>query len=121
MAVYIRCLSSWAKRLLHSFPRIRTAGHFLLLISVGMIAGTLLGGSQIVRSMKTHLDYEPLFSILDDLRPDGERRYWIELLEAQEDTFDIEADRGQGRAGGEILYRRSPSGRRSSRIENSGS
>ena len=107
MAAYIRCLSSWAKRLLHSFPRIRTAGLFLLLISLGMIAGTLLGGSELVRSVKTRPDYEPLFSILDGLRSDREVRYWIECLETQEGNWDIEADARQVSTGVEILLQMS--------------
>jgi hypothetical protein len=54
-----------------------------------MIAGTLLGGSELVLSVKARLDYEPLFSILDGLRPDAERRYWIERLEAQGDYWVV--------------------------------
>jgi len=33
--------------------------------------------------------------MLDGLRSDGEMRYWIECLEAQEGNCDIEADTGQ--------------------------
>jgi len=80
---------------MHSFPRIRTTGLFLLLVSVGTIAGTLLGESELVLSVKARPYYEPLFSILDGLRPDGERRYWIECLEAHEDNCGIEADTRQ--------------------------
>jgi hypothetical protein len=42
--------------------------------------------------VKARLDYEPLFSILDGLRQDAGRRFWIECLEAQENNCDIEAD-----------------------------
>ena len=48
-------------------------------------------------------DYEPLFSILDSLRLDGEKRYWIERNEPEGNTIDIEADIGQMSAGVEIL------------------
>jgi DNA invertase Pin-like site-specific DNA recombinase len=57
--------------------------------------------------VKVRPDYEPLFSILDGLRPDAERRYWIECLEAQEDNCDIEADTGQVSTGVEILLQMS--------------
>jgi hypothetical protein len=33
--------------------------------------------------LKARLGYVPLFSILDGLRPDGERRYWIEHRETE--------------------------------------
>src|SRR3990172_1528564 len=107
MAAYIRCLSSWAKRLLHFFHRIRTTGYLLLLIGVGMIANTLCGGSELILSVKARPDYEPLFSILDGLRPDGEWRYWIERLDAQVDNCDIEADAGQMSTGVKILLQMS--------------
>jgi hypothetical protein len=48
-------------------------------------------------------DYEPLFSILDSLRLDGEKRYWIEPSEPEGDISDIEADNGQMSTGVEIL------------------
>ena len=57
--------------------------------------------------MKARPDYEPLFSILDGLRLDGEQRYWIERLEAHEDNCDIEADTGQASTGVEILLQMS--------------
>ena len=53
--------------------------------------------------VKARPDYEPLFSILDGLHLDGERRYWIKRLEAHEDNCDIEADTGQVSAGVEIV------------------
>jgi len=37
-------------------------------------------------------------------RPDGERRHWIECLEAQEDNCDREADTGQASTGVEIMF-----------------
>ncbi|OGO38602.1 MAG: hypothetical protein A2W35_11320 [Chloroflexi bacterium RBG_16_57_11] len=52
--------------------------------------------------MKARPDYEPLFSILDGLRQDTDRRFWIERLEAQGNNSDIEADTGQMSAGVEI-------------------
>ncbi len=52
--------------------------------------------------VKARPDYEPLFSILDGLRPDGERRYWVEFLEAQKDKCDIEEDTGQVSTGVKI-------------------
>ena len=45
--------------------------------------------------VKVRHDYEPLFALLDGLHPDGDLRYWIEPLEAQTDTRDIEACTGQ--------------------------
>jgi len=57
--------------------------------------------------VKARPDYEPLFSILDGLRLDGERRYWIERLEAHEDNCDIVADTGQASTGVEILLQMS--------------
>jgi hypothetical protein len=57
--------------------------------------------------VKARPDYEPLFSILDGLGPDGERRYLVECLEAQEDNCDIETDTGQASTGVEILLQMS--------------
>jgi len=45
--------------------------------------------------VKVRPDYEPLFAILDGLHKDGDLRYWIEPLEAQADTRDIESCNGQ--------------------------
>ena len=56
-----------------------------------------------VLRVKARPDYEPLFSILDGLRQDTDRRFWIEPVEAQEDNCDIEADTGQMSTGVEIL------------------
>lgn len=57
--------------------------------------------------VKARPDYEPLSSILDGLRLDGERRYWIECLEAQENNCDIVVDTGQVSTGVEILLQMS--------------
>jgi hypothetical protein len=46
-------------------------------------------------------------SILDGLHPDGERRYWVEFIEAQKDNCDIEADTGQVSTSVEILLQMS--------------
>jgi hypothetical protein len=48
-------------------------------------------------------DYEPLFSILDCLRVDKERRYWIERREVEGNICDIQEDSGQMSVGIEIL------------------
>ena len=45
--------------------------------------------------MKPRLDYEPLFSILDGMGQDADRRFWIERVEASEDNCAIEEDLGQ--------------------------
>ena len=47
-------------------------------------------------------DYEPLFSILDSLRLDGEKRYWIERNGTEGNISDIEADTRQMSTGVEI-------------------
>jgi proteasome lid subunit RPN8/RPN11 len=54
--------------------------------------------------VRTHPDYEPLFSILDSLRLDIEKRYWIEPSEPEGDIRDIEADNGQVSTGVEIRF-----------------
>jgi hypothetical protein len=43
--------------------------------------------------------YEPLFSILDGMRQETDRRFWIERLEASEDNCDVEEDMGQASTG----------------------
>jgi len=53
--------------------------------------------------VKARPDYEPLFSILDGMRQDSDRLFWIEQLEASEDSCDIEEDTGQVSTGVEIL------------------
>jgi len=54
--------------------------------------------------VNTQPDYEPLFSILDGLRQDAGRRFWIERLDAQENNCDIEEDTGQVSIGVEIAF-----------------
>lgn len=53
--------------------------------------------------VKARPDYEPLFSILDGLRLDGERRYWIVRKEIDGNISDIGVDTGQMSTGVEIL------------------
>jgi len=53
--------------------------------------------------MKARPDYEPLFSILDGLRLDGERLLWIERRVAEGNICDIEVDTRQMSTGVEIL------------------
>ncbi len=53
--------------------------------------------------VKARPDYEPLFSILDGLRHDADRRFWIESFVTPEDNCDIEEDAGQMSTGVEIL------------------
>ena len=57
--------------------------------------------------VKARPDYEPLFSILDALRLDGERRYWIEHRETEGNICDIEVDNEQMSAGVEIALQMS--------------
>jgi hypothetical protein len=45
--------------------------------------------------MNARPDYEPLFSILDGLRLDSERRNWIERREVEGNFSDIQVDSGQ--------------------------
>ena len=52
--------------------------------------------------VKARSDYELLFSILDELRLDGERRYWIERREAEENICSAEVNTGQMSTGVEI-------------------
>ena len=48
-------------------------------------------------------DYEPLFSILNGLRLDSERRYWIERKIMERIISDIQVDSGQISTSVEIL------------------
>jgi hypothetical protein len=48
-------------------------------------------------------DYEPLFSILDGLRHDSARRYWIERKGMDRNISDIQVDSEQMSTGVEIL------------------
>ena len=45
--------------------------------------------------VKARPDYEPLFSILDGMRQDADRRFWIESSVTPEDNCDVEEDTGQ--------------------------
>lgn len=53
--------------------------------------------------VKARPDYESLFSILDRLRQDAARRFWLERFEAQENNCDIEADTGHMSTGVDTL------------------
>ena len=53
--------------------------------------------------VKARPDYEPLFSILDGLRRDSKRRYWIDRKVMEMDNSDIQIDSGQISTGVEIL------------------
>jgi hypothetical protein len=57
--------------------------------------------------VKAPPDYEPLFSILDGMRQDTDRRFWTERLEASEDNCDIEEDLGQVSIGVKIVLQMS--------------
>ena len=52
-------------------------------------------------------DYEPLFSILDGLRRDSERHYWIERKVMEKIISGIQVDSGQISTGVEILLKMS--------------
>ena len=53
--------------------------------------------------VKARPDYEPLFSILDGMRQDADRRFWVEQMEAPEDNCDVEEDTGHISTGVEIV------------------
>ena len=57
--------------------------------------------------VKARPDYEPLFSILDGMRQVTDRLFWIEQLEASEDSCDIEEEMGQVSTGVEIVLQMS--------------
>ena len=57
--------------------------------------------------VKARQDYEPLFSILDSLHLDSERRYWIEHRETEGNISDIQVDTGQMSTGVEIVLQMS--------------
>jgi len=54
--------------------------------------------------VKASPDYEPLFSILDGLRLDGERCYWIAHREAVGNICGAEVNTGQMSAGVKIAF-----------------
>jgi hypothetical protein len=58
--------------------------------------------------VKARPDYEPLFSILDSLRLDSERRDWMERRDVEGNNFDIKEYTGQMGTGVEILLTTSP-------------
>ena len=60
-----------------------------------------------VLRVKARPDYEPLFSILDGLRHDADRRFWIESFVTLEDNCDVEEDTGQVSTGVEIVLQMS--------------
>ncbi len=57
--------------------------------------------------LKARPDYEPLFSILDGMHQDADRRFWLEQMEAQEDNCGIEEDTGQVSTAVEIVLQMS--------------
>lgn len=57
--------------------------------------------------VKDRPDYEPLFSILDGLRLDGERRYWIQHRETEGNISDIDVNTGQMSSGVKIALQMS--------------
>jgi hypothetical protein len=57
--------------------------------------------------VKARPDYEPLFSILDGLRHDADRRFWIESFVTPEDNCDIDQNTGQVSTGVEIVLQMS--------------
>jgi hypothetical protein len=57
--------------------------------------------------MNARPDYEPLFSILDGMRHDADRRFWIESFVTPEDNCDVVEDTGQVSVGVEILLQMS--------------
>jgi len=57
--------------------------------------------------VKARPDYEPLFSILDGMHQDPDRRFRVEQLEPEEDNCDIEEDTGQMSTGVEIVLQMS--------------
>jgi hypothetical protein len=57
--------------------------------------------------VKARPDYEPLFSILDGLRQDADRRFWIESFMTPEDNCDVEEDTGQVSTGVENVLQMS--------------
>jgi hypothetical protein len=62
--------------------------------------------------VKVRPDYDALFSLLNGLHLESERRYWIERFETQEDNQGSEKDEGQIVT--EVKIRLQMSGHRSS-------
>jgi hypothetical protein len=57
--------------------------------------------------VKARPDYEPLFSILDAMRHDADKRFWIDRMEAREENYDIVVDTRQASVGVEIMLQMS--------------
>jgi len=57
--------------------------------------------------VKARPDDEPLFLILDGLRHDADRRFWVESFVTPEDNCDLEEDTGQVSTGVEIVLQMS--------------
>jgi hypothetical protein len=60
------------------------------------------GTIKLILRVKARRDYESLFSILDGLSQDADRRFWIDSFVTPDDNCDIEADTGQMGADVEI-------------------
>jgi len=52
-------------------------------------------GTKRILWVKVNPDYEILFRLMDGLRPDAERRYWIREHGTDENICDIGGDLGQ--------------------------
>jgi site-specific DNA recombinase len=57
--------------------------------------------------VKPRPDYEPLFSIMVELRQDADRRFWIGQIEAQEEPCNTEAETGYMKTDVEIVLQMS--------------
>ena len=53
--------------------------------------------------VKARPNYEPLLSILNGMRHDADRRFWMVSFLAPEDNCDVEEDTGQVSTGVEIV------------------
>ncbi len=60
-----------------------------------------------IKWVRAHPDYESLFSILDGLHLNSEKRYWIEYEVMGRNISDIQVDSGQISTGVEILLKMS--------------
>ena len=54
--------------------------------------------------VQARLEYEQLFSILDGMHHDSDRRFWIETMEASENMCGIKADTGKIVTGVDIVF-----------------
>jgi hypothetical protein len=57
--------------------------------------------------VKARPDYNPLFSFLDGMRQDADRRFWKESFVTPEDNCDVEEDKGQESTGVKIVLQMS--------------